>query len=91
MGHGGEREKKLIRSVALLAAGQTVENPPRILQLYLFCSPSLDGRFRCLPQVGGYYDQDHVDMVGFKIIERKLAEINRDKAARAALAEKTRK
>ena len=59
--------------------GMAVENIPRILQTYLFCSPALDGQFRCLPRSGGYYDQDHIDMVGFSIIEKRIADYRRRK------------
>lgn len=52
--------------------GLTVEDPPRILKTYLFCCPALDGQFRCLPREGGYYDQDHTDMIGFAIIEGQI-------------------
>jgi len=60
--------------------GFAVENLPRILRTYLFCCPALDGNLRCLPRAGGYYDQDHVDMLGFKVIEDRVNNIRQRKA-----------
>jgi hypothetical protein len=45
---------------------------PAILDTYLFCCPALDTNLRCLPRDGGYYDQDAVDMKGFRIIESQI-------------------
>lgn len=56
-------------------AGLQVENPPRILETYLFCCPNLDSNLRCLPKAGGYYDQDYVDMKWFMLIESRIREI----------------
>jgi hypothetical protein len=60
--------------VELLLSGMAIEDVPRILKTYLFCCPGLDGRFRCLPKAGGYYDQDYADLLGFEIIERHIAQ-----------------
>ena len=45
------------------------------LQLYLQISPGLDLQYRCLPRVGGYYDQDYEDIFWFNIIEHRIKEI----------------
>lgn len=66
----------------MLKAGFPAEDIPRILETYLFCSPSLDGNFRCLPKAGGYYDQDHIDMLGFKVIEERIADYQRRQSKR---------
>ena len=47
---------------------------PQALVVYLFCSPTLDGVFRCLPREGGYLDQDNVDVLNFRIIEGRVFE-----------------
>ena len=57
---------------------------PQILTIYLFCSPSLNGEFRCLPRQGGYLDQDNIDMVGFGIIEGRIASWQKRKKANAS-------
>ena len=69
-------------SVENLKAGFAVENCPRILETYLFCCPALDGNFRCLPKAGGFYDQDYADILGFRLIEQRLAQIASRKAKR---------
>ncbi len=66
----------------MLLSGIGVEDLPRILRTYLFCSPGLDRNLRCLPKSGGYYEQDHVDMLGFKIIEDRIADFNKRRAER---------
>jgi len=48
----------------------------------MFCCPTLDGAFRCLPKAGGYYDQDYVDMAFFRIIDRRLNEIRKREASK---------
>lgn len=50
---------------------------PKEVETYLFCSPALDGMFRCLPKSGGYYDQNYHDVLCFRIIEQRLAEIQK--------------
>lgn len=55
--------------------GNPLDEIPRILQTYLFCSPKLDLELRCLPRAGGYYDQYLVDMIKFNLIEGRLKEI----------------
>ena len=66
-------------------AGLSVSNPPRILETYLFCSPAMDGNFRCLPRVGGYYDQDFSDLQFFRIIEERVKDINKRKMIQAEI------
>lgn len=61
-------------------AGLPVKDIPRILETYLFCCPALDGKFRCLPKAGGYYDQDYEDMLWFRVIEQRVNEIRRRKS-----------
>lgn len=73
--------------MALLKAGFSVD-APRILRTYMFCSPGLDGKLRCLPSAGGYYDQNHVDMAWFRVIEKKLDEIAADDLAREKARQK---
>ena len=58
-------------------AGMSVAELPKILETYLFCSPAMDGNFRCLPKAGGYYDQDVSDMLFFKIIEERVRNIRK--------------
>lgn len=48
--------------------------PPSI-QKYLFCSPAMDFKFRCLPSAGGLYDQLYRDVAEFSIIESRLRDI----------------
>ena len=48
---------------------------PRILEVYLFCSPRMDLSFRCMPKIGGYWEQDYIDIVRFTIIESKIREV----------------
>lgn len=50
---------------------------PSILTTYLFCSPALNGELRCLPRGGGYLDQDHIDMIGFRVIEGRIYDWNK--------------
>ncbi len=38
----------------------------------MFCSPALDGTFRCLPSEGGYLDQEFFLMQYFKVIEARI-------------------
>ena len=58
-------------------AGFAVSNPPRAIETYLFCCPAMDGNFRCLPRAGGMYDQDISDIIVFRVIEEKIAEIRK--------------
>ena len=74
----------------LLLSGAVVEDIPQILSTYLFCSPALDRVFRCLPKSGGHGDQDHVDLLGFRIIEERIADFNRRKAEIEAAEEKAK-
>ena len=48
---------------------------PRVLRLYLLCSPKLDLNYRCLPRAGGLLDQDYETMAGFSVIEARVSEI----------------
>lgn len=64
-------------AVEQLMEGMSVSNPPKILETYLFCSPAMDGNFRCLPKAGGYYDQDVSDLQFFKIIEERIRDIRK--------------
>lgn len=45
---------------------------PASIQKYLFCSPSMDFKFRCMPSAGGLYDQRYRDYIDFLIIEARL-------------------
>ncbi len=45
---------------------------PAIIETYMVCCPALDLNLRFLPRAGGYYDQYHVDMQGFRVIERAI-------------------
>ena len=66
-------------------SGIGIKEIPTILETYLFCSPALDLNFRCLPKDGGYYDQDFVDILAFKIIEgRILDKAKREESIRKA-------
>lgn len=68
-----------------LLSGIGIKEIPEILETYLFCSPALDLNFRCLPKDGGYYNQDYVDILAFKIIEgRILDKAKRDESIRKA-------
>ena len=51
-----------------------IKKLPQELVTYLFCSPSLNGEFRCLPRDGGYLDQDNIDMLAFRLIEGRVFE-----------------
>ena len=64
--------------------GMSVINLPRILEIYLFCSPAMDGNFRCLPKEGGYEDQDYDTMIFFKLIEERVRDIRRRKEKKDA-------
>ena len=55
---------------------------PRPLKTYLFCCPTMDANLRCMPKAGGYYDQDYIDVVWFRVIENKIAEIRRQENER---------
>ena len=48
---------------------------PRMLHLYLACSPRLDLEYRCLPRSGGLLEQDYETMVWFGLIESRVKEI----------------
>lgn len=48
---------------------------PRMLHLYLMCSPNLDLNFRCLPRDGGWLSQDYETVVWFGLIEQRVKEI----------------
>ncbi len=58
----------------LILHGFPAPDAPRILHTYLFCCPGMDGNFRCLPREGGYYDQDHADMLAFEVIEKRIGD-----------------
>ena len=49
-----------------------IEELPRPLIVYLFCSPKLDLTLRCLPRAGGALDQDYQDIIDFQIIEKRI-------------------
>lgn len=77
-GHG---KKKLELAVTLLLAGIPIlgilektgfAKFPSCITKYLFCSPTLDYTFRCLPSDGGLYDQQYRDFLEFTIIENCL-------------------
>lgn len=63
---------------------------PSILRAYIFCSPALDGNFRCLPRQGGYMDQLYVDMIFFDVIEQKVFDLLRRKQEAIENANKQR-
>jgi len=63
--------------VEYLIKGLPAGNVSRELRLYMFCSPTMDGVMRCLPRAGGYYDQYYSDILRFKIIEHRIAEIQK--------------
>lgn len=50
---------------------------PHSIVKYLWCSPSMDFKFRFLPTDGGYYDQRYRDLVEFSIIEKRLRDVVR--------------
>lgn len=56
---------------------EKIEEPrlPSSLIKYLWCSPSLDFNFRCMPTAGGLHDQYYRDFLGFNIIETRLRNI----------------
>ena len=78
---------RLLNGIPLLDKdGQPLGEVPNILMVYLFCSPSLDLTFRCLPRAGGYYDQYYVDMMYFGIIENRIREVRNREASKQASA-----
>ena len=66
-------------------AGEAVASKdiPPILELYLWCDPSLSLEYVCWPRSGGFYDQDWVDMEYFRMIRSRIVSIRaRKKAAK---------
>lgn len=55
--------------------------PPSIIK-YFFCSPNMDGQFRCMPSSGGLYAQRYRDFLEFNLIEQRLTNIKTRKPKR---------
>lgn len=56
--------------------GIPVTNPHPKIILFLRCCPSLDlQHYKCLPNSGGFNDQNYDDMLYFDIIENRIREI----------------
>lgn len=60
------------------AKGFQVINPPPSLSLFIMCK-----EFQCLPNTGGWYDQDPDICTAFEVISNVISEVEHDKAKQA--------
>ena len=64
----------ILSGLSLLKACELIglKSVPQPILTYIFCCPGLDCKLRCLPRMGGYLDQDHIDMQNFMVIEGRI-------------------